>query len=87
MAEIERPSLQDMWTEAEEHFLSLTGKNLSVSPPKTLEDVRREMESQQAQYDAGDKDLVRNAKNVSMNVLYCLRLLGGVAAEGASMVR
>ena len=86
MATIEKATLQQMWSEATKEFEERTSRVLNIHPPKTLEDVRKQIESQQAQYDSDERGLARQAKDASMNVLYCLKLLGGVAAQGASMV-
>ena len=69
-------------------FQQRTGTVLNVRPPKTLEDITRQIDIQQTSYayESNEQDLKTRAKTASMNVLYCLRLLGGVAAQGASMV-
>jgi hypothetical protein len=80
-------SLPDLWKEAEARFQSRTGKPLRRSPAKTLEDVRKEIESQQMEGTKVEKeDAKTRAKEASMNALQCLKLLGGIAAQGASMV-
>lgn len=81
------PTLPDLWKEAEARFQRITGKSLKLSPPKTLEDVRKEIEAQQTE-DATTQDFKsRVAKDFSMTALQCLKLLGGVAAQGAALVR
>lgn len=83
-------SLPDLWKEAEARFQSRTGKPLRRSPAKTLEDVRKEIESQQVEsakvLPVEKEDAKTRAKAASMNALQCLKLLGGIAAQGASMV-
>ena len=83
---MEKATLQQMWTEAMTVFERRTSQTLNLRPPKTLDDVRRQIESQPVQYAPDNQSWSRTAKNASMNVLYCLKLLGGVAAQGASMV-
>ena len=85
---VEKQTLQQMWTEAMAQFEQHTGTVLNVRPPKTLEDITKQIDIQQTSYayDSNEQDLKTRAKSASMNVLYCLKLLGGVAAQGASMV-
>jgi hypothetical protein len=83
---MEKQSLPDLWEAAQKRFLDNTGKVLEFSPPKTLEDVRKQIESQQADFSTKDKDFKEKAKDASLNALYCLKLLGGVAANGAGIV-
>jgi len=79
-------SLKELWEAAEARFRLTTGKSLKLSPPKTLEDVRKEFEFQQAG-DVGKEDgKGRAAKDFGLVTLQCLKLLGGVAAQGAAIV-
>jgi hypothetical protein len=86
LAAMEKQSLPDLWTAAQKRFRDKTGKVLEFSPPKTLEDVCKQIESQQADFSTKDKGLKEKAEDATMNALNCLKLLGGVAAQGASMV-
>ena len=85
---MEKQSLDIMWEEAMERFRILTKQSLHVSPPRTLEDVRKQIELYQS--DSSDDQQSRGgkerAKRMSLNALSCIKLLGGVAAQGASMV-
>jgi hypothetical protein len=84
---MDKKTLDDMWKDARERFRSLTEQNLELSPPKTLEDIRKQIESQQSDSSMPkEKDCKKRAKKISLNALSCIRLLGGVAAQGASMV-
>ncbi|KAE9369344.1 hypothetical protein N431DRAFT_380216 [Stipitochalara longipes BDJ] len=79
-------TLKELWDEAEARFKLTTGKSLKLSPPKTLEDVRKEFEAQQIG-DIGKEDAKGHvAKDFSLIALQCLKLLGGVAAQGAALV-
>ena len=80
-------SLPELWKEAEARFQRRTGKALRLSPAKTLEDVRKEIESQQAEDPWKKEEAKKTAKDFSMTALQCLKLLGGVAAQGAAIVR
>ena len=80
-------SLPELWKEAEDRFSRRTGKALKLSPAKTLEELTKEIESQQKE-DVGKKeDAKQRAKEFSLNALTCLKLLGGIASQGASLVR
>ncbi|KAH8592092.1 hypothetical protein B0O99DRAFT_689874 [Bisporella sp. PMI_857] len=84
---MEKQSLDDMWSDAMERFRDLTTKNLKLSPPRTLDDIRKQIESEQADsLNSKAKDSKKRAKEIGMNALTCIKLLGGIAAQGASMV-
>jgi hypothetical protein len=105
MAAIEKESLDGLWEDAKKHFLEKTHQPLDFSPPKTLDDVRKQitvdeagkpitldyvrnqMEIQQADFSSKEKGFKDKANEASLNALHCLKLLGGVVAQGASMVR
>jgi hypothetical protein len=80
-------SLPDLWKEAEARFQLRTGKLLKLSPAKTLEDVRKEIEAQQTEVIGKKGNDKTGAKDYSLTALQCLKLLGGVAAQGAAVVR
>ena len=82
---MEKQSLQDMWDDASNRFRKLTGKILTPGRRKTLDEVCEEMEAQQSQ-DPTDNDLNTRAKQIGINLLQGLKLLGGVVAQGVSMV-
>lgn len=85
---MEKPSLDDIWKDAIQRFNSLTNQDIKISPPKSLDDIKKQVDSQQSDSsDQKEKDGKRRTKDILLNVLQCIKLLGGVAAQGASMVR
>jgi fungal STAND N-terminal Goodbye domain len=80
-------TLPEIWKEAESRFQRITGKPLKLNPPKTLEDVRKEIESQRTGDIVKEDTKTRVTKDFSMIALQCLKVLGGVAAQGAALVR
>jgi hypothetical protein len=80
------PSLDELWKICQARFTDKTGKVVKFSPPKTLNALRSQIESQQADYSTKDRDTKEKAKDASLNALYFLKLIGGVVAEGAGMV-
>lgn len=81
------PTVETLWKICQDRFSEKTGNVLNFSPPKTLNKLRDQIQSQQADYSTKDKDAKEKAKEASLNALYFFKLLGGVAAEGAGMVR
>ena len=79
-------SLEQIWNDAAKRFASRTSRNLKLKPPKTLDDVRIEIEKQNAEIPDNLPDTKQKVKEAGMSILYCLKLLGGVAAQGASVV-
>ncbi|KAK1244073.1 hypothetical protein MKX08_002211 [Trichoderma sp. CBMAI-0020] len=81
------PSIQDMWEEVRGRFLARTQNSLDFKPPKTIDDVRQMVEHR---YDptspADSDDNHKRVKEISLTILSCLKLLGGVAAQGAEIV-
>ncbi|OQV03546.1 hypothetical protein CLAIMM_08579 [Cladophialophora immunda] len=80
-------SFKQMWDEAEERFVKITKKPLRSSPKKSLNDVIQDLENRYNE--SGPADDERNkprAKELVENVLNCIKLLGGIAAQGASIV-
>jgi hypothetical protein len=80
------PSIEGLWKICQDRFAEKTNKVLNFSPPKTLKELRDKIQSQQADYSTKDKDVKEKVEDASLNALYFLKLLGGVAAEGAGMV-
>jgi hypothetical protein len=78
--------LPQLWEVAGKRFLEQTGTPLEVNPPKTIDDITKQIEEQQANFDPKDKEFKEKAKDATLNVLNCLKLVGGVAAQGASTV-
>ncbi|EXA35873.1 hypothetical protein FOVG_12995 [Fusarium oxysporum f. sp. pisi HDV247] len=80
-------TMEQLWDEAAERFLVRTGKGLNRKPPMTIDDVRKQIESRTdpATYiDAANTP--KHKKDIGLNILECLKLLGGIAAQGASVV-
>ena len=85
---MEKQPLDNLWKEAMDRFQVLTQKSIKMSPPKTLDDIRKQIESDQVESSDNrqQSDGKKRAKEISLNALTCIKLLGGVAAQGASMV-
>ncbi|EFX01558.1 nacht and tpr domain containing protein [Grosmannia clavigera kw1407] len=82
-------SMAEMWQEAAVRFKERTGTTLSLKPAKTLDDCIAEIEKRQLPAPSLSTETVSTrdkAKQYGINILRCLKLLGGVAAEGAEMV-
>jgi fungal STAND N-terminal Goodbye domain len=81
------PELRAMWEDAEQNFKTKTAKKLGrAGDAKTLDDVIREMESRKVEDDSDGGKIKNRAKDIGQKVLNCIQLLGGIAAQGASMV-
>jgi hypothetical protein len=88
MAESEQ-NLKEMWKKLEERFKAKTGRDLKPKSTKTLEEIKKKLELQESQIPPDEpekKDAKRRAKDAGLDILYCLKLLGGLAAQGASIV-
>ncbi|KAM6485833.1 hypothetical protein HDV62DRAFT_403210 [Trichoderma sp. SZMC 28011] len=80
-------SIRGMWDEAGRRFRARTEKSLDLKPPKSIDDIRDMIErrydpSSPAESDGGHE----RAKRIGLNILSCIKLLGGVAAQGAELV-
>jgi hypothetical protein len=81
-------SLNDMWAEAGTRFSNLTGQNLPLGRSTSPDDLRKAFEARIEEEKAkGNRPELTKAKDAGLNILSCIKLLGGVAAQGASMVR
>lgn len=81
------PSIQGMWEEANRRFLARTQNSLDFKPPKTIDDIREMIEHRYDPSSSADPDgNHKRAKEVGLTILSCLKLLGGVAAQGAELV-
>ncbi|KIW88431.1 uncharacterized protein Z519_11000 [Cladophialophora bantiana CBS 173.52] len=81
-------SFKQMWDDAEQRSLKITKTSLRSSPKKSLNDVVQELETRYNESDsANDERNKPRAKELVENVLSCIKLLGGIAAQGASVVR
>ncbi|KAG5763416.1 hypothetical protein H9Q72_008480 [Fusarium xylarioides] len=80
-------TMQKLWDEAAERFLARTGKGLNRKPPMTIDDVRKQIESRaDPTTDIDAANTLKHKKDIGLNILECLKLLGGIAAQGASVV-
>ncbi|KAI1023732.1 hypothetical protein LB504_005215 [Fusarium proliferatum] len=80
-------NMEQLWDEAAKRFLARTGKALNRKPPMTIDDVRKQIESRTDQTtDTDASNTLKHKKDIGLNILECLKLLGGVAAQGASVV-
>jgi hypothetical protein len=83
-------TMKEMWKDVEVRFKNLTGKQLNSKPMKTLNDVIAKIEKCHHPGHASSSDKasgVSKAKDYGRNILHCLKLLGGVAAQGLEKVR
>lgn len=86
-------AMQDMWDDVEKLFERLTGKALRSKGKTSLDDCKAQITKlqQPADADAAPAPTKRSggakAKSYAMDMLHCVKLLGGVAAQGGSMVR
>jgi hypothetical protein len=80
-------SIQSMWEEARGRFLARTQNSLDFKPPKSIDDIREMIERRYDPSSPADSDgSHERAKQIGLNILSCLKLLGGVAAQGAELV-
>ncbi|EXM19566.1 hypothetical protein FOTG_12421 [Fusarium oxysporum f. sp. vasinfectum 25433] len=80
-------TMEQLWDEAAERFLARTGKILNRKPPMTIDDVRKQIESRtDPTTDIDAANTLKHKKDIGLNILECLNLLGGIAAQGASVV-
>lgn len=79
--------MEELWDEAAKRFLARTGKGLNRKPPMTIDGVRKQIESRTDQTtDTDALNTLKHRKDIGLNILECLKLLGGIAAQGASVV-
>ncbi|MCJ1424920.1 hypothetical protein MMC29_002808 [Sticta canariensis] len=78
--------LQALWNDAESKFERLTTKKLRFhGPPKTLDDVIKEIENRKIDDDSSEGKRKREKmKKISQKVLKTVQLLAGIVAQGAS---
>lgn len=87
--------MQDMWDDVEKLFEKLTGKALRSKGKTSLDDCKAQIAKLQQpageDADAAPAPTKRSggakAKSYAMDMLHCVKLLGGVAAQGGSIVR
>ncbi|KAI0885020.1 uncharacterized protein GGS22DRAFT_162512 [Annulohypoxylon maeteangense] len=78
-------SMEEMWQDATIRFNERTGININIKPPKTLNDCIKELEDTSVPVESSGKINKEKVEEYGLNVLRCLKLLGGVAAQGAEM--
>ncbi|KAI7768372.1 hypothetical protein LZL87_012456 [Fusarium oxysporum] len=79
--------MEQLWDEVAERFLARTGKGLNRKPSMTIDDVRKQIESRtDPTTDIDAANTLKHKKDIGLNILECLKLLGGIAAQGASVV-
>ncbi|KAF4341851.1 Nacht and tpr domain protein [Fusarium beomiforme] len=80
-------TMEQLWDEAARRFEDRTRQGLHPKPPITLDDVRQQIESRpESATDVDDVSSIKHKKEIGLNILECLRVLGGIAAQGASVV-
>ncbi|KAI2616328.1 hypothetical protein GGR54DRAFT_241906 [Hypoxylon sp. NC1633] len=79
-------SMEDMWRDATARFNERTGMNVNLRPPKTLNDCIKELEKSQLSEESHEPTRKEKVEEYGINILRCLKLLGGVAAQGAEVV-
>lgn len=83
-------TMDQLWEDVSARFHQRTGRSLDVKPARTLKDCIQEIEVTRKPTDDpeqnGTHSKTETAKEYGRNILQCLKLLGGVVAEGAGMV-
>ena len=77
---------RQMWTEAQNRFEKTTKMSLVQKNNRSLDDVLRELDKRFNTDDAQEGGAQRRVKELASNVLTFIKLLGGIAAQGASIV-
>ncbi|KAI0384764.1 hypothetical protein F5Y04DRAFT_247759 [Hypomontagnella monticulosa] len=80
------PAMEDLWRDAIARFNERTKKNVNMKPPKTLHDCIREIEGARDSVESDGNTRGERFKEYGINILRCLKLLGGVAAQAADVV-
>jgi hypothetical protein len=82
-------SFKAMWEQAQLRFQERTAKSLKSATGKSLEDVLKELEQKYPEDNIfqAQNGSQSNVKDIVRNVLNCINILGGIVAQGASMVR
>ncbi|KAL3481741.1 hypothetical protein BJX99DRAFT_253268 [Aspergillus californicus] len=80
--ELAPPTLKEFWDNAIIHFKERTGQRLD-GVTTSVDDLQKALT---AHYDSRrDSENVSKAKGVGFQMIHCFQLLGGIAAQGASM--
>ena len=77
---------RQMWIEAQNRFEKTTKKSLVQKNNRSLDDVLKELDKRFNTDDAQEDDAQRHIKVLTSNLLTFIELLGGIAAQGASIV-
>ena len=77
---------QQMWEDAKARFKQTTNKTLTSTRPRSLEDVLAQLDQHFRPSESGEDAKMQRVKEMAANLLKLINLLGGLAAQGASMV-
>ena len=77
--------LRKMWDKAQSDFRKNTKKELRADNNKRLDDILQEFQQKYPQ-DEGEVSTKAKISETINSILKCVQLLGGLAAEGASIV-
>ncbi|KAK5658011.1 hypothetical protein OQA88_2565 [Cercophora sp. LCS_1] len=77
-------TLDQMWREAQLRFSELTGTVLTSQAG--LGELQRLIDARLHQMEEASSGEARKRKDVGLNILSCIKMLGGIAAKGASLV-
>lgn len=81
--------MDQLWRDVQLRFQANTGKQLNFKPPKTLNDCIEAIENRHLLVTPNastKKPGVDKAKEYGMDILHCVKLLGGVASQALGMV-
>ncbi|KAL8741521.1 MAG: hypothetical protein Q9190_005881 [Brigantiaea leucoxantha] len=79
-------SFEQMWKDAQDRFNKKTKKSLKQAKNRSLDDVLAELNDHLNLQDPMDGSKKARIKDLAINVLNFVQLLGGIAAQGASIV-
>lgn len=79
-------TLDELWKDAQDRFENITKQRLRASSVKRLDDVIKELDAKYIVKSSEDATIQNRTKRAVHNVLQCIQLLGGIAAQGASIV-
>ncbi|KAE8450789.1 hypothetical protein EG329_005702 [Mollisiaceae sp. DMI_Dod_QoI] len=78
--------LRKLWDDAQGEFRKNTKKELRADPHKRLEDVLQELERKYQPKDLEEASTKKKIGETINKILKCVQMLGGLAAQGASIV-
>lgn len=86
--------MEDMWEEARTRFEDLTGKDLQLTDKDlqltrstSPDDLRKALEAHVEEKKGNTSPELAKVKASGLDILLCIKFLGGVAAKGAALVR